>query len=63
MIPIAEPITIDTTVASNPTSNEIREPQITRDSTERPKLSVPNGYSQLGGARIGPLADVSSRSA
>ena len=63
MIPIADPITIETTVASRPTIREILEPHTTRDSTERPMLSVPNGYSKLGGARIGPSTFVGSRSA
>ena len=42
-MPIRVPITIAITVAQRPTSSEMRLPQITIVSTDRPALSVPNG--------------------
>ena len=41
--PIRVPITIEISVAISPTSREMREPQISRVSTERPFSSVPSG--------------------
>jgi hypothetical protein len=35
-------------VAKSPTNNEIRDPQISRVSTERPAWSVPSGYAADG---------------
>ena len=40
------PSTIEITVANNPTNSEIREPQISRVSIERPFSSVPSQYSR-----------------
>ena len=42
-IPIKVPMTIATIEAENPTSSEIREPQISSVRIERPCLSVPSG--------------------
>ncbi len=42
-IPTIVPMTIEMTVAARPTSSEIRLPQMTIVSTDRPYLSVPNG--------------------
>src|SRR5688500_18357490 len=54
-MPMVEPITIEITVASRPTVREIRDPQTVSARTERPKLSVPNGNSQLGALNGAPL--------
>ena len=42
-MPITAPITIDSSVAAKPISSEIREPQISSVSTDRPSASVPSG--------------------
>ena len=36
-------------VEANPTISEIRAPNTIRENKSRPKLSVPNGYTRLGG--------------
>src|ERR1022692_81795 len=42
-IPITAPMTMDKKVAVNPISSEIRDPQISTVSTDRPSASVPSG--------------------
>src|SRR5512145_1053191 len=44
-----DPISIVPNAAVNPTSSEMRAPCTIRSNTERPKLSVPSGYSSVGG--------------
>ena len=56
----AVPITIEIAVASRPTNSEIRAPQISRVSTERPDSSVPSQYSPDGGSSTPPVALVTS---
>ena len=50
------PMTIEIAVASRPTSNEIRVPQISMVSTERPFSSVPSQNSLDGGSSTPPVA-------
>src|SRR3954453_6292100 len=59
--PIRVPITIEIAVANSPTNSEIRDPQISRVSTDRPVSSVPSGYSADGGSSTPPVALVTSR--
>ena len=61
--PTRVPITIEISVASNPTPSEMREPQISSVSTERPLSSVPSRYSADGGSSTPPVALVTSRPA
>src|SRR6266480_2950461 len=49
-------------VAASPTMIEILDPQIVSARTERPRSSVPSGYCQEGGDRIGPDAHVGDSS-
>ena len=49
------PMIIEIAVASSPTVSEIRDPHTVRANTDRPKLSVPKGKSQLGPSNAGPL--------
>ena len=56
-------MTIEIAVASRPTSSEIRVPQISRVSTERPLSSVPSQYSlrralEHAAGRLGHLEPV-----
>ena len=44
------PISTPASVATVPTKSEMRAPQITRESTSRPKASVPNQCSAEGGS-------------
>ncbi|CAM5259196.1 hypothetical protein STANM309S_01694 [Streptomyces tanashiensis] len=58
MMPTRVPMATERAAASRPTSREIRAPQISRPSRERPNWSVPSGNSALGGSRAVPGASV-----
>ncbi len=52
-MPITLPITTVMTVASSPTTSEMRAPQIVSDRTDRPWKSVPSQNSFEGGDSTG----------
>src|SRR2546425_9633301 len=51
-MPSVAPTRLPTATAAKPISNETREPKITRDSTSRPRWSVPSGYARPSAASI-----------